>query len=121
MFRRARHRIRRRALYLERLEKEQRAPGGTASTTKACTLLGSTTASSRRYGLLGADQLSWLKADLASLSASTPIVIFAHIPLWMFYPEWVGDAGRSGGTRLPEAFCSVHQRAEWHIHQVGRS
>ena len=39
-------------------------------------------------GRLGVDQLAWLKQDLASLSASTPIVIFAHIPLWMVYPDW---------------------------------
>src|SRR6185437_9156012 len=38
-------------------------------------------------GKLGAEQLRWLKNDLASLSSSTPIVIFAHIPLWMVYPE----------------------------------
>jgi 3',5'-cyclic-AMP phosphodiesterase len=39
-------------------------------------------------GRLGTEQLRWLKNDLASLSASTPIVIFAHIPLWMGYPDW---------------------------------
>jgi 3',5'-cyclic AMP phosphodiesterase CpdA len=31
-------------------------------------------------GNLGADQLAWLKADLAGLSTSTPVVVFAHIP-----------------------------------------
>ncbi|HTF65046.1 MAG TPA: metallophosphoesterase, partial [Edaphobacter sp.] len=36
-------------------------------------------------GNLGAEQLAWLKSDLAALSASTPIVVFAHIPLWMVY------------------------------------
>src|ERR1700733_15045871 len=39
-------------------------------------------------GKLGAEQLAWLKNDLGSLSASTPIVVFAHIPLWMVYPQW---------------------------------
>src|SRR5512146_2698176 len=39
-------------------------------------------------GNLGADQLAWLKSDLAGLSASTPIVVFAHIPLWMVYEKW---------------------------------
>ena len=34
------------------------------------------------------DQLAWLEDDLASLSSSTPIVVFAHIPLWAVYPEW---------------------------------
>ena len=37
-------------------------------------------------GGLGAEQLSWLKKDVAGLSTSTPIVVFAHIPLWMVYP-----------------------------------
>ena len=39
-------------------------------------------------GILGAEQLDWLKKDLAPLSASTPIVVFAHIPLWAVYPQW---------------------------------
>src|SRR5947208_5489810 len=39
-------------------------------------------------GILGADQLEWLKQDLSGLSSSTPIVVFAHIPLWAVYPQW---------------------------------
>jgi len=39
-------------------------------------------------GNLGPDQLEWLKKDLASLSNSTPIVVFAHVPLWEVYPQW---------------------------------
>src|SRR5271168_2104715 len=39
-------------------------------------------------GFLGADQLEWLEDDLKGHSASTPIVVFAHIPLWTIYPEW---------------------------------
>ncbi len=39
-------------------------------------------------GTLGGEQLDWLKKDLAGLSSSTPIVVFAHIPLWIVYPEW---------------------------------
>ena len=39
-------------------------------------------------GIIGAEQLEWLKKDLAPLSASTPIVVFAHIPLWAVYPQW---------------------------------
>ena len=37
-------------------------------------------------GTLGADQLKWMEDDLKGLSASTPIVVFAHIPLWAVYP-----------------------------------
>src|SRR5882757_537920 len=39
-------------------------------------------------GLLGEDQLAWLKDDVSGLSASTPIVVFAHVPLWSIYPQW---------------------------------
>ena len=39
-------------------------------------------------GSLGAEQLAWLKADVQHLSHSTPIVVFAHIPLWTIYPDW---------------------------------
>jgi Icc protein len=39
-------------------------------------------------GKLGTDQLQWLEADLKARSSSTPIVVFAHIPLWTCIPEW---------------------------------
>src|SRR5215470_11462284 len=38
-------------------------------------------------GLLGDDQLAWLKDDVSNLSSSTPIVVFAHVPLWSIYPQ----------------------------------
>jgi len=46
-------------------------------------------------GTLGADQIAWLTADLKGKSASTPIVVFAHMPLWTIYEPWgwgTGDA-----------------------------
>jgi len=39
-------------------------------------------------GNLGTEQLSWLEDDLRSVKHSTPIVVFAHIPLWTVYPQW---------------------------------
>jgi Icc protein len=39
-------------------------------------------------GALGAQQLEWLEDDLKDRSAETPIVVFAHIPLWSVYPQW---------------------------------
>ena len=39
-------------------------------------------------GALGAQQLAWLADDVKGLAASTPIVVFAHIPLWAVYPAW---------------------------------
>jgi hypothetical protein len=39
-------------------------------------------------GSLGSEQLEWLEADLKNRSSHTPIVVFAHIPLWEVYPQW---------------------------------
>jgi 3',5'-cyclic-AMP phosphodiesterase len=39
-------------------------------------------------GALGDEQIAWLKKDLAGLSNSTPVVVFAHVPLWAVYPPW---------------------------------
>lgn len=69
-------------------------------------------------GRLGEDQLQWLKADLASLPASTPIVIFAHIPLWMVYPEWGwGTPDAAEALTYLKRFGSVTV-LNGHIHQV---
>src|ERR1700739_3088555 len=59
-------------------------------------------------GMLGADQLAWLKDDVSGLSTSTPIVVFAHVPLWSIYPQWgwgTQDAERALG--LLKRFGSV--------------
>jgi 3',5'-cyclic-AMP phosphodiesterase len=39
-------------------------------------------------GVLGEEQLAWLKDDVSGLASSTPIVVFAHVPLWSVYPQW---------------------------------
>jgi 3',5'-cyclic AMP phosphodiesterase CpdA len=39
-------------------------------------------------GTLGPEQLAWMKDDVGHLKHSTPVVVFAHIPLWTVYPEW---------------------------------
>lgn len=69
-------------------------------------------------GRLGADQLEWLRKDLEGLSPSTPIVVFAHIPLWALYPEWgwVTDDGQEA-LALLRRFGSVTV-LNGHIHQV---
>ena len=69
-------------------------------------------------GNLGAEQLAWLEADLSGKSASTPIVLFAHIPLWVVYPTW--GWGTDDGARaldLLKRFGSVTV-LNGHIHQV---
>lgn len=69
-------------------------------------------------GGLGTDQLAWLKADLSALKASTPIIVFAHIPLWMVYPDW-GWGTQDGAEALSylKRFGSVTV-LNGHIHQV---
>ena len=69
-------------------------------------------------GNLGNDQLEWLEADLKGRSASTPIVVFAHIPLWTVYPDW-GWGTEDGGRVLEylKRFGSVTV-LNGHIHQV---
>ncbi|HMK70401.1 MAG TPA: metallophosphoesterase, partial [Xanthobacteraceae bacterium] len=69
-------------------------------------------------GNLGAEQLEWLENDLQGRSVSTPIVVFAHIPLWSVYPEWgwgTEDAGRA--LEYLKRFGSVTV-LNGHIHQV---
>jgi len=69
-------------------------------------------------GNLGNDQLEWLENDLKARSASTPIVVFAHIPLWAVYPEW--GWGTDDGARALEylkRFGSVTV-LNGHIHQI---
>lgn len=69
-------------------------------------------------GYLGDEQLAWLEADLKPLAASTPIVVFAHVPLWNVYPQW--GWGTDDGARalaLLQRFGSVSV-LNGHIHQV---
>ena len=69
-------------------------------------------------GILGQDQLDWLKKDLASLSSSTPIVVFAHVPLWEVYAKW--GWGTSDGAQaldMLKGFGSVTV-LNGHIHQI---
>jgi 3',5'-cyclic AMP phosphodiesterase CpdA len=69
-------------------------------------------------GSLGADQLAWLKNDLDGRSASTPIVVFAHIPLWSLYAPWGwGTDDAAQAMALLARFGSVTV-LNGHIHQV---
>ncbi len=71
-------------------------------------------------GYLGADQLAWLDADLRGRSASTPIVVFAHIPLWMIAPEWGwGTDDGAQALSMLSRFGSVTV-LNGHIHQLMR-
>jgi 3',5'-cyclic AMP phosphodiesterase CpdA len=69
-------------------------------------------------GLLGDEQLAWVKADLRQRSASTRIVVFAHMPLWNIYAPW--------GWRTSDAEPLLAQLRRFgsvtvlngHIHQI---
>jgi 3',5'-cyclic AMP phosphodiesterase CpdA len=69
-------------------------------------------------GSLGEEQLAWLADDLNGRSASAPVVVFAHIPLWTVYPAWgwgTEDSGRA--LDALKRFGSVTV-LNGHIHQV---
>jgi 3',5'-cyclic AMP phosphodiesterase CpdA len=69
-------------------------------------------------GALGEEQLAWLADDVKGKAASTPIVVFAHIPLWVVYEQW--GWGTEDGARaleLLKKFGSVTV-LNGHIHQV---
>ena len=69
-------------------------------------------------GTLGDEQLAWVAADLKHRSASTPIVVFAHMPLWTIYEPW------GWGTGDAEQLLSQLRRfgsvtvLNGHIHQI---
>ena len=69
-------------------------------------------------GSLGAEQLAWATADLNARSSSTPIVVFAHMPLWTIYEPWgwgTGDAGQLMDQLRRFGSVTV---LNGHIHQI---
>ncbi|HWH56684.1 MAG TPA: hypothetical protein VN682_03580, partial [Terriglobales bacterium] len=69
-------------------------------------------------GNLGHEQLEWLEDDLRAVKHSTPVVVFAHIPLWTVYPQW-GWGTDDGAQALSylKKFGSVTV-LNGHIHQT---
>jgi 3',5'-cyclic AMP phosphodiesterase CpdA len=107
--------------YLERHGKGTRGTGWRSFDYKGVHLVGLVNVMNLKaggLGVLGPEQLAWLKDDLASLSASTPIVIYAHVPLWSVYPKW------GWGTEDSEQALSYLRRfgsvtvLNGHIHQI---
>jgi 3',5'-cyclic-AMP phosphodiesterase len=69
-------------------------------------------------GTLGKEQIEWLERDLKGKSASTPIVVLGHVPLWPIYPQWgwaTDDAAQA--MAYLKRFGSVTV-LNGHIHQV---
>ncbi len=73
---------------------------------------------SSALGRIGPEQLVWLEKDVRHLPSSTPIVVFAHIPLWSIYPEWGwGTADSAQALGYLKRFGSVTV-LNGHIHQT---
>ena len=69
-------------------------------------------------GTLGREQLDWLKKDLEGVGNSTPVVVYAHVPLWTVYPQWGwGTADSEEALALLRRFAAVTV-LNGHIHQV---
>jgi len=69
-------------------------------------------------GSLGHEQLEWIEDDVKHLKHSTPIVVFAHIPLWSVYPEWgLGTDDSAQALAYLKKFGSVTV-LNGHIHQT---
>jgi Icc protein len=69
-------------------------------------------------GTLGQEQLEWLEKDVKHLKSSTPIVVFAHIPLWTVYPDWGwGTEDSAEALAYLKKFGSVTV-LNGHIHQT---
>ena len=69
-------------------------------------------------GAFGADQLAWLKNDLAARSSSTPIVVFAHMPMWTILESWgwgTGDSEEALSTLRRFGSVTI---LNGHIHQI---
>ncbi len=69
-------------------------------------------------GSLGGEQLEWLEDDVKHLSKSTPVVVFAHMPLWNIYPDWGwGTEDSAQALSYLKRFGSVTV-LNGHIHQT---
>src|SRR3982751_263479 len=75
--------------YLERYGKNAKGSGWYSFDKKGVHFVGLVNVMNLKaggMGSLGKEQLEWLEDDVHHLSKSTPIVVFAHIPLWTVYP-----------------------------------
>jgi 3',5'-cyclic-AMP phosphodiesterase len=105
--------------YLERYGKGTKGSGWYSFDQKGVHFIGLVNVMALEgLGKLGPDQLAWLKDDLSGKKPSTPIVVFAHIPLWTVYPQW-GWGTSDGAEALSylKNFGSVTV-LNGHIHQT---
>jgi 3',5'-cyclic-AMP phosphodiesterase len=109
------------AIYLERYGKGTKGAGWQSFDVQGVHFIGLVNVLNLKaggLGNLGREQLEWLDNDVKGLASSTPIVVFAHIPLWTVYPEW------GWGTDDSEQALSYLRRfgsvtvLNGHIHQT---
>jgi hypothetical protein len=109
--------------YLERFGKGTKGKGWFSFDHKGSHFVGLNNVMNIReggLGQLGDEQLTWIEDDLKAVSDSTPVVMFAHVPLWMVYPQWgwgTEDGARALGSL--KRFGSVTV-LNGHIHQALR-
>jgi 3',5'-cyclic AMP phosphodiesterase CpdA len=71
-----------------------------------------------RMGVLGDEQLAWLQRDLSGVTASTPVVAFAHVPLYALYPQWGWTTADGAKALALLARFDAVTVLNGHIHQV---
>ncbi len=107
--------------YLERYGKNTKGSGWYSFDKKGVHFIGLVNVMNLKaggMGSLGAEQLRWLEDDVKHRSKSTPIVVFAHMPLWNIYPEWGwGTDDSAQALSYLKHFGSVTV-LNGHIHQV---
>jgi 3',5'-cyclic-AMP phosphodiesterase len=107
--------------YLERYGKGTRGSGWYSFDKKGVHFMGLVNVLDLKaggLGTLGQEQLRWMEDDVRRLKSSTPIVVFAHIPLWAVYPEWGwGTADSAQALATLKRFGSVSV-LNGHIHQI---
>jgi Icc protein len=107
--------------YLERYGKGSKGTGWRSFDKKGVHFIGLVNVMNLKtggLGSLGREQLEWLEDDVKHLKASTPIVVYAHIPLWAVYPEWGwGTDDSAQALAYLKKFGSVTV-LNGHIHQI---
>jgi 3',5'-cyclic AMP phosphodiesterase CpdA len=107
--------------YLERYGKNAKGAGWYSFDQKGVHFIGLVNVMNLKaggLGSLGQEQLEWMENDVKHLSKSTPIVVFAHIPLWSVYPEWgwgTDDSAQALGYLKKFGSVTV---LNGHIHQT---
>ena len=108
-------------LYLERFGKKSKGQGWYSFDHHGVHFIGLVNVvdiQQNGLGSLGREQLEWLQQDLKDRSPETPIVVFAHIPLWEVYPAWgwgTEDGARALSYLKPFGSVTI---LNGHIHQT---